>query len=566
MIRETGLELLLAHADDRRPVIDRIDDAACHREGDGVEETAKRGHLADDSASLENLPRQRWGLIVPEGMRGEELLKRTQPLIEKRRDDQGGHDIKIYRVPAQMTMIEAARWRKTEYDTGENLQTDLPRYQLILGDLHEVPLALQLVQGMQGCVGRLAFDHDRDYSAYVEKLLSWERRPSTAAQGRSLFHTAHDNSSAITTGYRELVEPSVAKARAWSNGHDKTKYPAASVDEFDPYNTGPDDLLAAVRKVPPSVLFTMSHGVGSPRRGWRSDDQQRALQGAMSFGLDGMLAGRDVADTPFLPGGFWFMFACFGAGTPGHGESKYHHWLTALAEHGEYSGNPRSVLAHLPGSNARPFIAALPKAVLANPSGPLSFVGHVDLAWTHAFQPLDSPNVRSRPAQFLRVLREPLRGHRAGVAMRQIPLSLGAVETELTSHFDEDERRRAAGRRPQPDPRRGHLWMLRQDLLGFVMLGDPAARLPLARSNPEVTQDTDTVAPGHDLASDGRPKLALPAGVEVDAIELAIANLIAEFAREEDLAGDLGIPRKTLKRLRAIYARAGRRAIEEAID
>ena len=98
------------------------------------------------------------------------------------------------------------------------------------------------------------------------------------------------------------------------------------------------------------------------------------------------------------------------------------------------------------------------------------------------------------------------------------------------------------------------------------MLGDPAARLPLARSNPEVTQDTDTVAPGHDLASDGRPKLALPAGVEVDAIELAIANLIAEFAREEDLAGDLGIPRKTLKRLRAIYARAGRRAIEEAID
>ena len=562
---EPGLELLLAHADDHRPVLDRFDDAACHREGEGVEKTAKREHLADDSASLEDLASQRWGLIVPQGERGEELLRRVQPLIDKRREDQGGHAIKIYRVPDRMTMLEAARWRKTEYDTGEGLQTDLPRYQLILGDLHEVPLALQLTQGMQGCVGRLAFDRDRDYSAYVEKLLSWERRPSAAARGRSLFHTAHDSSRAIDTGYRELVEPGVVKARTWSKDRDDSKYPAASVDELDPYTTDPDDLLAVVRDVPPSVLFTMSHGVGSPRRGWRSDDEQRALQGAMSFGLACMLTGRDIANTPFLPGGFWFMFACFGAGTPGHGESKYHHWLTGLTEHGEYNGNPKSVLAHLPGANSRPFIAALPKAVLANPSGPLSFVGHVDLAWTYAFQQLDSPNVRSRPAQFLRMLREPLRGHRAGVAMRQIPLALGAVETELTSHFDDDERHRRAGRRPRPDPRRGHLWMLRQDLLGFVMLGDPAARLPLTRPDPKATPDRDAVAPGHVVGSDQGPNLALSGRVDVDAIELAIAKIIAEIAREEDLAGDLGVTRRTLTKLRMIYAKAGRRAIEDAV-
>jgi hypothetical protein len=34
----------------------------------------------------------------------------------------------------------------------------------------------------------------------------------------------------------------------------------------------------------------------------------------------------------------------------------------------------------LPGERTRPFIAALPKAVLANPEGPLAVMGHEDLA------------------------------------------------------------------------------------------------------------------------------------------------------------------------------------------
>ncbi len=72
-----------------------------------------------------------------------------------------------------------------------------------------------------------------------------------------------------------------------------------------------------------------------------------------------------------------------------------------------------------------------------------------------------------------------LNRHRAGVAMSKLMRFFAEVNTELTAL--EDARVRA-GPGPIDDherARRGHLWMLRQDLASYVLLGDPAVRLPI---------------------------------------------------------------------------------------
>ena len=82
----------------------------------------------------------------------------------------------------------------------------------------------------------------------------------------------------------------------------------------------------------------------------------------MSFGAEGALAAQDVASAPFLPGGLWIYFACFGAGTPR--TSAYHHWLDMLAQHGMADLGP--VSATLRGlDQGGGFVSGLAKAALA---------------------------------------------------------------------------------------------------------------------------------------------------------------------------------------------------------
>ncbi len=65
------------------------------------------------------------------------------------------------------------------------------------------------------------------------------------------------------------------------------------------------------------------------------------------------------------------------------------------------------------GGSAR--CRALPKAALANPQGPLTILGHMDLAWTYSFQD-PGATARSRPLRFMGLMRAMVAGRRAGVA------------------------------------------------------------------------------------------------------------------------------------------------------
>lgn len=488
MAERNPLQLLLTHTEEagnEPALLQGLPVTALGQLGPVQAEAPRLGRRAE-SAQPDDLAQQRWGVVVPEGEQGDRLLRCIEPLRNKRQQEQEGFTPRVFRTPAgaPLTAAEAQRWRDEVYDElsmppeqrlGEE---DQPAYLLILGDLHQVPEAVHRVLSGDCFVGRLAFstaqgepDYPR-YETYVDKVLRWEARPAPVSHAQTRFCVVDDGTSATTLGRLALVEPALAIARqdlrsGKLRGLDEPSLAAVALRE-------PSELLALSGQPHPTVLFSVSHGAGAPRGGWKHGGTQRLVQGALSFGGADRLTGDDIKDRAFLPGGVWFMLACYGAGTPA--ESQFAHWLDQLCSVKELSGDLGAVRAGLPRPAERPFIAALPQAALGNPEGPLAFMGHLDLAWTYGFQEQSRGSSRSRPTRFLNLVKALLRRHRVGVAFRELTRYVNNINLEITALID-----RAAATGVVADAAQlGHLWMLRQDLMGYVLLGDPAVRLPLA--------------------------------------------------------------------------------------
>jgi hypothetical protein len=523
----TPIDLLLVDAA-REPVLSEVERMAASH-APAPESRPRRDTLWGDEHAPDDLARQRWGVITPAGRVGDRLIDAIAPLIELRRRQQGR--VRIYRVPPKMTLGEAARWKKRVFRTGEDTEDELPRYQLLLGDLDEVPLAVQQTQASDGLVGRIAFDDLDGYRAYAAKVVRWEERPALVTAGDAILHAVRDGTPATRRGWDALITPAheiLDRRRAVGDVAYHTLRQAGSE------RPSPDELWAAVSDRP-TVLLSLSHGVGVPQR-HGGVERQRAQQGALSFGRGGVLTGQDLEDKGFLPGGVWLAVACFAAGTPD--TSDYRHWLEALARAGHVGSEVGHVLDTL--AHEHPFVAALPKAVLSDPGGPLAFIGHVDLAWAYSFFDLDD-QPRRRPARLVSVLQALLNRHRAGVAVRKLMHAFAEVNTELTSLHDAQARDPAVSDAERA--RRAHLWMLRQDLAGYMLLGDPAVRLPIAGAGDEAPAPP----PGDTLHTTEAAVLAVIGGVPP-----------AEAAVRHGLDGE------KLRLLAATYRAAGRAALVAA--
>lgn len=550
------IDLLLVDAERRAPVLSEVERMAA-ASAPTPEPRPKPDALWGDEHAPDDLVRQRWGVIAPAGDAGDRLIDAIAPLIDLRRRQQGA--VRIYRVPARparMTAGEAMRWKKRVFRTSADTEEELPRYQLIVGDLDEVPLAVQQIQASDGLVGRIAFDDLDGYRAYAAKVVRWEDRPSPTTAGDAILHAVRDGTAATRRGGDALIAPAheiLGRRRATGD----VAYRALRMTGSE--RPSPDELWAAPADRP-AVLLSLSHGIGVPRRSGgdaRGDAaRQRQDQGALSFGAGGMVTGADLVGRGFLPGGMWLAVACFAAGTSD--TSDYRHWLDALARAGHAGSEIGHVLDTL--AHDRPFIAAVPKAVLSDPGGPLAFIGHVDLAWAYSFFDLDD-QPRRRPARLVSVLQALLNRHRAGVAVRKLMHAFGEVNTELTALQDAQARSGAPAIGDAARARRAHLWMLRQDLAGYILLGDPAVRLPITgdpgdddpaarRGGERDVRGEVTEARGHDaLHATEAAVLAVLGGVP-----------LAEAAARHGVDGDL------LRRLAASYRAAGRAALVAALQ
>lgn len=429
----------------------------------------------DSGANPNSLPDQGWAVVIPDNDHGKHLLEVVKPLIDKRSEDLEGDEVVVFRVPPAMSASDSVKWID-ETLQGNQLEEEIPAYALVLGDLDGVSLETQQLLSTECFTGRIGFETDAEYESYVDKLLRWEARERTG-QARALFFCAKDGTAATELGDRLLVQPTLADALAQKERGRFQVDDILSLVDDDPVSAG-DLLLTQAAVEHPSILFSCSHGMGAPRRGWKSPERARALQGGLCLGDGEHFDASALTNVPFLPGGLWMYFACFGAGTPS--VSAYRHWLSRLKKNGQFGGRIEPVLASLPADGDPPFIAALPKAVLASPDGPLGVIGHIDLAWSYSFQDLDKQTDQERHRRFQPLLGQMARGSRVGVALDALLRAREQIKTDITVSADIEARAQELGEAAPDDRiRLGHRWMLHQDLDGYVLLGDPAARLSI---------------------------------------------------------------------------------------
>src|SRR5262249_19832535 len=177
------------------------------------------------------------------------------------------------------------------------------------GDLHEVSAELQHVLANGAFVGRLHVGDGTGgpdaagYAAYAEKVVRWAREPEKDDRPDALFFAAADPSDATVRGRLLLIQPCIKMARKAG-----TK-PCFSETGIKPLLDlkGASDLLRAGEALRPSVLLSVSHGLGRPRGGWRDVPEQHALQGALLVADrrgDRLLTAEALRSQPFLSGGF----------------------------------------------------------------------------------------------------------------------------------------------------------------------------------------------------------------------------------------------------------------------
>jgi hypothetical protein len=469
-----NLELLLARIDDQHPVLENglpLESAASAPRpplGESVDD------FRQDGADLNSLAQQRWGVVAPQGPVGDRLLELIAPLRRAREEQQGAPSI-VYRAPSNLKNDEASGWWAEAYNDESIDEADRPRYVVMLGDAEVLSWELQQRIAADTFLGRLCFQREAGYESYIDKLLAAEKSPPRGG-ARALYFTARDGTAATNVGHEGLMEPTLEQSRI---GKERGQFSAREIIQIgDGVNISPDDFLASVDTDVASMLFTVSHGCAAPRNGWSNGDEQRRLQGAMGFGAGQKLTAEDLASRKFLPNGLWFYFACFGAGTPQ--KSAYQDWLEVLRDTGRYGRDINGVWASLPSEKDRPFVAALPQAVLANPNGPLAVLGQVDLAWTFNFHDIVKTN-KYRPLRFQDIFRTFVDGKRVGIGAFELRRFFKQTSVDLSAMYDADARQInqniAAEYDKQRKIRKAALWMLRQDLSTYVLLGDPAARL-----------------------------------------------------------------------------------------
>ena len=564
-----SIELFLSPAGDHGQALARGLGAGALAEateprGDGADRARPERHV-DPGGDPNSLRDQGWGVIAPRGEDGDRLLALARPLLDKRAADQDG-EVPVYRVPPGMTAEQAAAWidRKLVDNT---MQEAIPGYLLVLGGPDQISFELQQVLAGSFSVGRVGFDDDAGYEAYIDKLLRRERAPARGPS-RAVYFTARDGTPATELGHRLLMQPCIADAVAQRAAGRFAASEIAAIEEADPARAV-DRLREAAAGA--GVLFSCSHGAGAPREGWSSSDQRRAAQGALCLGRGQRLAPELLAQAPFVPGGVWLMFACFGAGTPMR--SAYHPWLARLQAHGEFDDDLGSVLASLPGEGEPPFVAALPQAALANPDGPLAIIGHLDLAWSYGFQDIEKMSRGERHRRFHALVAQLVRGSRVGLALGASLLrARNQVQTELTiaaaaeARAGQDQAQDQAQDQPDQRVRLGHRWMVLADLDGYIALGDPAARIAVAGPAARV----EPAGPGAEVSSrhaevvTGDAPAPAPA-IDAEAIAAAVHALIAGRATLAELAGRYGVPPATVDEWRRVYTDAGLRAVSALV-
>jgi hypothetical protein len=364
-----------------------------------------------------------------------------------------------------------ARLKVFDHKTGESRQSWLarhgvaagsidpervPYYLLVVGCPDRIPFSFCRELAVEYAVGMLSFDTAADYAAYAAGVIAVERLETAPRPRRvSYFAPRHAFDAATQLSADQLVKP-------LAEGKLSRRWQTESIWGERATHEAMTELLTRKASDAPGFLFTASHGMGFPL----GHADQRTQQGALlcqdwsgpsagAVSRSQYFTAADVTDSANVAGLFAFVFACFGGGTPAR--DRFTH----------KSGERPQALADVP------FASALPKRLLAHPGGgALGCIAHVDRAWSHS---IVQAGAGRQLIPFENAIGTVLSGKPIGLALKDFNERYAVLSTTLANTLEQIEN---DGLRV-PDAQLATAWVQRNDAEGYVLFGDPAARLQL---------------------------------------------------------------------------------------
>ncbi len=401
-----------------------------------------------ESVDPRSLASAGWAVVFPEGC-DPAVREALSPLLNRRREQAGEHYLEITGFRPDETLWDLLDRCGAAPGAAADPER-LPYYVLLVGGPEEISWEVQSGLEVQYAVGRLAFDSAEDYGRYAGHALAAERRTGPFTRRATFFGTRNPDDRATELICEHLVDKTASfllkKRPDWKT---------ATVAPGEATRERLGGLLQGGEGTP-SLLFASGHGLGFGLGHPAQRERQGALvcsgwpgpkQWAGPVAPEHVFAAEDLPADARPDGLIAFLYACHGAGTP------------ATETCGQdAAGEPRSLAP-------RPFVARLPQRLLA--AGALAVVGHVDRTWGYSFV---WKGAGGNPAVFQDSLLRLLDGHPLGSALEPFGERAGGLASALGQSIPKGV--------PGGDKLRARLWTAARDAAYYVVLGDPAVRLP----------------------------------------------------------------------------------------
>ena len=347
----------------------------------------------------------------------------------------------------------------------------VPYYLLIVGGPEEIPYDFQYQLDVQFAVGRIHFDTLDEYANYATSVVTAETEGVKLPRQVAFFGVANEDDRATQLSEEQLIRPliNIAEKQNERFARQGTEWEISAFTGEDAYKHQLNKLLNGNQA--PALLFTASHGMEFPI----NDKRQIPHQGAIlcqdwpgpinhrgPIDRDWYFSGEDISSDTNLLGLISFFFACYGAGTP------------AFNEFAKQKEAPDQIAPHA-------FLASLPVKMLGlSKGGALATIGHVERAWGHS---IVWSGAGTSITSFDVTLRQLLRQVPIGYAYEAFNLRYAELATDLTMLID---------RREKDGYDLVGNWTAHNDARSYVILGDPAVRLPVAQKD-EVSRERPSI-------------------------------------------------------------------------
>lgn len=419
-----------------------------------------------------------WAVVFAAGA-DPTIKEALSELLELRRK-QAGDRFKIYEgadgygnaeKKAGATRAKATFFKRHKIGGGPADPEEMPYYVLIVGSPEDVPYEFQYQLDVMRGVGRIHFDTPEAYASYARSAVRAETGQVKLSRRASFFGAANPDDKATELSAKYLIRPLYEKLRQqqpfdlWVG--DDTQRAKLSLDwQFETF-VGKKATKARLQHLlggdqTPALLFTASHGMEFPL----DDPKKRQIphQGALlcqdwpgpnqwrgEIPQDFYFAGDDLSSDANALGLITFHFACFSAGTPR---------VDQFAQ--QAFKDERQVIA------PRDFVGGLPKSLLSH--GALAVIGHVERAWGYSIM---SPGSVDQTGVFESALLQLLRRDPVGWVTENLNMRYADLATQMTATLEYE-------RDSVNSYDLAQMWTEQNDARSYVVIGDPAARLPIA--------------------------------------------------------------------------------------